>query len=183
MDIGGIDLVTIKSWFDATGGLKSINDALDIGAKIKGLFGKGKGSEAANASSAEIRELMVEMRERLLTAREEASALRERAFSIEKKLRRVEDFESKRESYKLVEIAPRSFSYQFTKTGQANEPRPCVCQHCFDHEKRISILQFVKQEFYRDTLKCHACGAEVFQANDIRMEVHTTGPRREFDLW
>lgn len=178
MQIAGIDLSMLQQAVEGFGGLKTIQDTLTIAKQAKELFGKGKDGKAADPAMAQARELLIEMTDKMLTAREETAALRLQMLEVLHELRRLQEFESGREKYELVETSPGNFAYKAKAAAGSNQQAIRYCAHCFEQSKRLVMLQVGQQAYYRDILKCSVCAGEVFQSNDNKMEVHVVRSSR-----
>ena len=178
MDWSSIDIASIRSMFDSFGGLKTISEAVGIAKQLKELTGKNKDGHAADLASAEMRQLVVDLTNKMIDAREETATLRLRMLDILEELGRLQKFESNRDDYEIVETEPGNFAYRAVKPNKPEQAAIRYCVHCFEQSKRLVALQKTKIDWHRDTLKCGACGGEVFQANDNKMEVHVVRPSR-----
>lgn len=128
----------VKTAYDAAGGLKSINEALDIGKKIKEL---AKTAPKADDRVAELRGLVFDLQDKMLDAREQSIELRRQLIGMVEAEKRDSEFVADRPNFERVELAANSFVYRRKQAPGGNPDPAFYCCHCFEQERRVVTLQ------------------------------------------
>lgn len=181
MDFGALNPGYLKELFDGLGGLKSIGEAVDIAAKVRKIVGKSKDAASADASTAQLLQLVTELIVKLDLAQKAAMRIEQDRAALEAKLNEIVQQVEERENYKLVELMPGSFAYTHKESAGPQEPIRHFCVHCLEQERRQSTLQLKVRDFNFDTLECRACGSLIQKPNDNRPTIMTVP--RERTLW
>lgn len=136
-----IGLGVFKTMLDLAKGLKDINDATIRNAAI------------------------IELQEKILTAQAAQSELVERVGELEKEVAHLKTWETDKERYELVQIAPGNVAYALKASVRDGETPHYLCANCFSAGKK-SFLQQPIRGTHVDRYKCNACGEELTNQKD-----------------
>ena len=152
------------------------DQAIKTVKSLKDLFKVEDKSPAAR----EAREKLVELQDQLTTMREQASTLKAALADLKEQLADRENFLAEAKNYILTETAPNSLAYVLKSPATEAEKAIRLCTPCFE-DKRRSIMQFEKQDWHFDTLRCPRCESTIRVPNDIKPAIMTV--HRERSLW
>lgn len=95
-----------------------------------------------------------------LDAKAEQFALLERIRSLEKELRRLKEWETEKQRYKLITFVPGAVAYVLKSSEARGEPGHALCTNCYQKNVK-SILQYNQSSFTAEqAFVCASCGFE-----------------------
>lgn len=165
--VGAVDSVTklVKSIREV---VKSDNissvDVGDLRTKLTDLF-----------------DVALSARQALFEMQDTVRALQTENEALVRRITELEAFDAGVDEYELREVSRNSFAYSKKSTTEEMRKTPYLCMPCF-HKRTKSALQFEREDYGMDTLKCPACGTMVKVPNDVRMQVYVSPPHKPFNL-
>lgn len=141
----------MPAWLDAiTSPLSAASEGVQKLIEVRDLvkFGDALGKLQAQILSAQQGALAAFAREAALL--EEIGALKERVADLEA-------WESEKERYELVALAPNVVAYSVKASARGAEPPHYICANCYN-ARRKSFLNQILHSQYQDKYNCKACG-------------------------
>jgi hypothetical protein len=137
------------------------NEFLAFVQSMQGVIAVAKGLKSAH-DALTIAQAQSDILEKLLSLQVEALALNEKHSTLiaekrelEKQLVEKDEWTLTKQQYRLLEISGGSFVYVSKEPDRPEQPLHWLCAHCFDNERKKSILQLARKSI--DGLHHHMC--------------------------
>jgi hypothetical protein len=150
-------LDSIISPLNAAGeGLQKLIEVRDL-AKFGDTFRKMHGEVLAAMQGA-------------IAAQTRQAALLDEVSALKKRVTDLEAWETEKQRYELVALAPNVMAYSIKETMRGTEPPHYICANCYQAGRKIFLNQQV-QGVYLDVYLCGGCREE------LRINKGGDGPR------
>ena len=128
---------------------ESIQKLIEVRDLIK--FGDALGKLQAQILSAQQGALAAYARE---------TALLEEIGDLKKRVTELEAWETEKQRYELVALAPNVMAYSVKANARSAEPPHYICANCYQVGRKSFLNQYVHGE-YHDAYRCKLCGEEL----------------------
>jgi hypothetical protein len=92
-----------------------------------------------------------------MTAQANEATLLEEVGALKKQVTDLEAWESEKQRYQLIALAPNVIAYAVKESARGVEPPHLICANCYNAGKK-SFLNQVTQGSRLDTYHCNGCG-------------------------
>jgi Zn finger protein HypA/HybF involved in hydrogenase expression len=132
--------------------LSALNGAKDIAQAMIGL----RDSQAFQGKLIEFQSKLIEANSAALAAQDERTTLLERIRDLERKVARLEAWETEKQRYQLTDIGDGTFAYALKESMRGTEPPHYICAHCYEQSKK-AILHNMQMGSGQHLLTCPSC--------------------------
>jgi len=118
----------------------------------------------------ELQRAILDAQQSVFAANEERTGLIQRVSGLEKEIADMKAWDTEKQRYQLVPLAPNVMAYQLKPTESNHGPIHLLCANCYTDGKKSFLNQNVRGP-HLDRFKCNRCGEELTIRKDA-------GPRQ-----
>ena len=139
---------------EITAAVKSIG----VAVKIAKGFSELKSESDIISATIELKNTIIDIQNNLLSIQSSYGELLDSKSQLENKIIDLEDWNTTKLNYSLIEITPGVHVYLSQESQEAGNKHPWFCAKCYN---RNELSPFQRHHPSRDFFLCHSCGSKI----------------------